>query len=113
MASSGVRTRVPLPRRSRTATSPTDLRPAAGHYLLAGVEAVLSQFGDGAPPAGRLADELRGALARTAACGDTCRVRLAADSVREAANLLRDGVIDQAELVLIRVRNELTSRPHR
>jgi hypothetical protein len=86
-----------------------DLQPAAGHYLLAGIDAVLLALP--ASSALLLAEELRGALARTAACGDTCRVRQAADSVRLAAGLLRAGSVDDAELLLNTARAELVDRP--
>jgi hypothetical protein len=91
-----------------------DLRPAPGHYLLAGIETVLTQLARtlGAPGA-RLADELRAALARTAACGDTCRVRPAADAVRLAAGLLLEGSTDEAAQALRAARAELTARPSR
>src|SRR5256885_1061470 len=93
------------PTRARPEFVP-DLRPAPGHYLLDGVEAVLARLAS--TPHGELADELRAALARTAACGDTCRVREAADAVREAAGLLRSGAGELAGAVLVRVHDELT-----
>jgi hypothetical protein len=86
-----------------------DLQPAAGHYLLAGIDMVLLTLA--AAPALMLADELRGALARTAACGDTCRVRPAADSVRLAAGLLRAGSVAEAEPLLRGARAALVDRP--
>ena len=91
-----------------------DLQPAAGHYLLTGIEAVLAGLTAtvGAPPdGGRLADELRSALARTAACGDTCRVRAAADAVRSAAGLLLTGPTDAAVDALRQARAKLIARP--
>jgi hypothetical protein len=85
-----------------------DLRPAPGHYLLAGIETVLTDLGS---PGERLADELRAALARTAACGDTCRVRPAADAVRLATGLLLAGRTDEATQALRAARAELMARP--
>jgi hypothetical protein len=101
------RARLPLPR-ARLEHAP-DFQPAAGHYLLAGVNAVLPQLGAG--PAAGLADELRVALARTAACGDTCRVRPAADAVRLAATLLLNGSVEEAREQLQHVKGELLARP--
>src|SRR5262245_50860819 len=72
-----------------------DLQPAPGYYLLAGIDSVLASAGAPADGA-RLAEELRAALARTAACGDTCRVRAAADAVRQAAGRLPAGPPDEA-----------------
>lgn len=88
-----------------------DVQPAAGHYLLAGIDTVLASLSTPAPAGLPLADELRGALARTAACGDTCRVRQPADAVRQAAGLLRGGSIDEAHELLRQVRAELVARP--
>jgi hypothetical protein len=91
-----------------------DLRPSAGHYLLAGVTTVLAQLTEpvstDSMAAHPLADELRTALARTAACGDTCRVRPAADAVRAAMNLLLAGSADEANQILVRVQAELARR---
>ena len=55
----------------------------------------------------RLAADLRAALARTAARGDTCRVRGAADDVRLAANLLSAGATDEAGQALRHARSAL------
>lgn len=86
-----------------------DLQPTPGHYLLAGINAVLAA---GAPQdARRQADELRAALARTAACGDTCRVRPAADAVRLAAALLLAGRTGEGRDLLARTMAGLRARP--
>jgi hypothetical protein len=102
------RARIPMARVRPDGRLP-DLQPAAGHYLIAGIDAVLLALP--ASPALALAEELRGALARTAACGDTCRVRQAADSVRLAAGLLRIGSVEEAELMLQGARAALIDRP--
>ncbi|MFL6145384.1 MAG: hypothetical protein ACJ72N_26430 [Labedaea sp.] len=105
-AHKSTRPRIPHARKDRM----PDLRPSAGHYLLAGVNAVLAHLADPAPATHPLADELRTALARTAACGDTCRVRPAADAVRAAMNLLLAGSAEQANQILVRVQAELARR---
>jgi len=104
------RARIPMARVRPNGRLP-DIQPAAGHYLLAGIDSVLLALPDS--PALILAEELRGALARTAACGDTCRVRQAADSVRLAAGELRAGSIDEAVLLLRTARAALVDRPRR
>jgi hypothetical protein len=100
------RARLPLPR-ARLEHAP-DVQPTAGHYLLDGIDTVLPRLG--AEAATGLADELRAALARTAACGDTCRVRPAADAVRQAASLLLNGSVDEARDLLQHVRGEIQAR---
>ena len=95
--------------------APPDIRPRAGYELLVGVEKVLTRLteADTAPPALGLADDLRTALARTAALGDSCRVRPQCDGVRLAADLLlRDEVVD-AHAILIRMQTELADRQRR
>ncbi|HEV2778868.1 MAG TPA: hypothetical protein VGX25_05650 [Actinophytocola sp.] len=87
-----------------------DLRPSAGHYLIAGIDAVLPLL-TATPDALALAEDLRVSLARTAACGDTCRVRDAADAVRLAACMLVSGDIDDARAELLRARTDLGARP--
>jgi hypothetical protein len=87
-----------------------DVRPAAGHYLLAGIEAALVALDTPAPPDHALAEDLRTALARTAACGDTCRVRAAADDVRLAAGLLLTGSVEEASEALRRAQAALRTR---
>lgn len=88
-------------------------QPAAGHCLLEGIDGVLAHLSAPTwPPAPQLADDLRLALARTAARGDTCRVRTAADGVRHAADLLLAGSTDRARQALCEARTDLvdTSR---
>jgi hypothetical protein len=86
-----------------------DIRPRAGHELLVGVEKVLAQLtSPGA--AGPVADDLRTALARTAALGDSCRVRPQCDGVRLAADLLLAGEIIDAHAILVRMQSELADR---
>lgn len=96
----------------RVTDSPPDIRPRAGYELLVGVEKVLARLtnGESTPHALGLADDLRTALARTAALGDSCRVRPQCDGVRLAADLLlRDEMVD-AHAVLTRTRAELVDR---
>ncbi|HEU5110117.1 MAG TPA: hypothetical protein VFT95_16365 [Micromonosporaceae bacterium] len=83
-----------------------DLQPRAGHDLLTGVEQVLAGLGSASDR--QLADDLKGALARSAACGDTCRVRAAADAVRVAVDLLLAGAEDRARAVLIEAHSKLS-----
>ncbi|HEU5469544.1 MAG TPA: hypothetical protein VFV67_02740 [Actinophytocola sp.] len=101
-----VRPWVPRP---RSDTLP-DLLPRAGHDLITGIDSVLDRLGS--VPDRQLADDLKAALARTAACGDTCRVRTAADAVRAAADLLVAGSVDRARLVLIEARAGLSGPGH-
>lgn len=97
---------------ARVIDPPPDIRPRAGHELLVGVEKVLARLGQAEPPLG-LADDLRTALARTAALGDSCRVRPQCDSVRLAADLLLRGEAVDANAILIRVQTELVDRQRR
>lgn len=101
---------IPGPRR---VDPPPDIRPRAGHELLVGVEKVLASLpGTDTPPTPHLglADDLRTALARTAALGDSCRVRSQCDGVRLAADLLLRGEVVDAHAILIRMRTELADR---
>lgn len=105
----------PIPGPRAVADTPPDIRPRAGYELLVGVEKVLALLTEEGrtPNAIALADDLRTALARTAALGDSCRVRPHCDGVRLAADLLlRDEVVD-AHAILIRMRTELADRQHR
>jgi hypothetical protein len=86
--------------------SPNPL-PVPGHFLLAGIDAVLPRLMPPAPPVPQLVDDLRVALARTAACGETCQVAIAADDVRLATKLLLAGSIDEACHTLRRARTVL------
>jgi hypothetical protein len=89
-----------------------DIRPAAGHYLLAGIEAAVHHLSDPTPDIHAVADDLRAALARTAACGDTCRIRTAADDVRLAAALLLSDSLTEAHEALDRAQANLRT-PYR
>lgn len=96
----------------RVFDAPPDIRPRAGHELHVGVEkvlALLAKEGD-TPNALGLADDLRTALARTAALGDSCRVRPQCDGVRLAADLLLRGEVVDAHGILIRMQSELADR---
>jgi hypothetical protein len=95
-----------------------DIRPRAGYELLVGVEKAVARLveanaaGEVVGPIG-LADDLRTALARTAALGDSCRVRPQCDGVRLAADLLLAGEVVDAHAILIRMRSELADRQRR
>ena len=108
----------PIPGPRTVADTAPDIRPRAGHELLVGVGNVLSHLveanatGNAASPIG-LADDLRTALARTAALGDSCRVRPQCDGVRLAADLLLAGEVVDAHAMLIRMRSELADRQRR
>lgn len=101
----------------RVVPDPTpDIRPRAGHELLVGVDKVLARLVaglDGAAGPLGLADDLRTALARTAALGDSCRVRPQCDGVRLAADLLLAGEVVDAHAILIRMQSELADRQRR
>jgi hypothetical protein len=77
-----------------------------------GVEKVLDRLRDTdtVPNALSLADDLRTALARTAALGDSCRVRPQCDGVRLAADLLLTAEVVDAHAILIRMQSELADR---
>lgn len=86
----------------------TAVEGAAGDCLLDGIDAVLRHLAAPTPPpADRLVDELRLALARTAARGDTCRVPNAADGVRVAAGQLLAGETERARRTLRDARRGL------
>jgi hypothetical protein len=95
----------------RAVNDTPDIRPRAGHELLVGVEKVLARIE--ASDTIALADDLRTALARTAALGDSCRVRPQCDGVRLAADLLLAGEVIDAHAILIRMGTELADRQRR
>jgi hypothetical protein len=92
----------------RTVPNP-DIRPRAGHELFVGVEQVLTRLSTPGEVTG-VVDTLRTALARTAALGDSCRVRPQCDGVRLAADLLLTGEIIDAHAILVRTKAELADR---
>ncbi|MBB4909884.1 hypothetical protein [Actinophytocola algeriensis] len=96
----------PIPGPRVGLTTP-DIRPRAGHDLLMGVDKVLARLAEPGGPDG-LADDLRTALARTAAMGDSCRIRPQCDGVRLAADLLLAGEVVDAHAILVRMQAELT-----
>jgi hypothetical protein len=100
----------PIPGPRVELTTP-DIRPRAGHDLLLGVDKVLARL-DGAGSTDGLADDLRTALARTAAMGDSCRIRPQCDGVRLAADLLLAGEVVDAHAILARTQAELADRQH-
>jgi len=113
MATEAVPRSAPIPGPRVMATTP-DIRPRAGHELFVGVDKVLTRLtADGMPNAIGLADDLRTALARTAALGDSCRVRPQCDGVRLAADLLLRGEVVDAHAILIRMQSELADRQRR
>lgn len=80
----------------------------AGDHLLAGIDAALAALTSPTRPAALpLAENLRAALAHTAARGDTCRVPEAAAGVRHAADLLLAGSTEEAAQALRRARTGL------
>lgn len=99
-----------IPRARPDSDHMPEMLPSAGHYLIAGIDTVLSRL-TGAADRLALADDLRVALARTAACGDTCRVRGAADAVRVSVGLVLSGAVEQARAELERIRADLAKRP--
>ncbi|MBB4906120.1 hypothetical protein [Actinophytocola algeriensis] len=90
---------------------PPDPVPVTGRFLLAGIDAVLPRLTPPAPPTPQLVEDLRAALARTAACGETCQVAAAADDVRLATTLLLAGSTDEACQALRHARTALIDRP--
>lgn len=98
----------PIPGPRVVSTTP-DIRPRAGHDLLTGVDKVLTRLA-GPGELDGLADDLRTALARTAALGDSCRIRQQCDGVRLAADLLLAGEVVDAHAILVRMQAELADR---
>src|SRR6185436_10627956 len=100
----------PLARRSELAMAKRPL-PVPGKHLRTAVESVLAELGAGAHPdprqLHRLDDTLRGALAWTAAVGDTCRVAAAVNAVRNARSRLDADDPDQARASLLTARDGL------
>jgi hypothetical protein len=84
-----------------------NIRPRAGHDLLAGIDGVLPRLAVPSPDGDLAAEDLMTALVRCAACGDIARVRAQADAVRLAAALLRDGDADGAADLLKLTRADL------
>ena len=93
----------------RVAPPTPDIRPRAGHDLLTGVDKVLGRLAEPGDATG-LVDDLRTALARTAAMGDSCRIRQQCDGVRLAADLLLAGEVVDAHAILVRMQAELADR---
>lgn len=103
----------PIPGPRVLVDTPPDIRPRAGHELLLGVELVLARLDEPGGAGLDMADDLRTALARTAALGDSCRVRPQCDGVRLAADLLLAGEHVDAHAILVRMRGELADRQRR
>lgn len=83
-----------------------DIRPRAGHDLLAAIEHVLPEL-DAPADTAELAENLMTALVRCAACGDISRIREQADAIRLAAALLRAEDSERAAPVLRQTRAAL------
>ena len=85
--------------------------PVPGRHLLSAIDSVLAELGAGAHPDAlamhRLDDTLRGALAWTAAVGDTCRLVAAVGAVRDARSRLDADDPDQARTALLTARDGL------
>ncbi|MFL6142109.1 MAG: hypothetical protein ACJ72N_09645 [Labedaea sp.] len=100
----------PLARRAELA-GPKQPVSTPGKHLRKAVESVLAELGAGAHPdlrqLHRLDDTLRGALAWTAAVGDTCRVAAAVNAVRKARTRLDADDPDQARASLLSARDGL------
>jgi hypothetical protein len=84
-----------------------------GRHLRTAVDSVLAELDEAGPDDAqvmhRLDDTLRGALAWTAAVGDTCRVAAAVHAVRDARTMLDAADPDQAKLALLTARDGLVS----
>lgn len=102
----------PIPGPRVVTTTTPDIRPRAGHDLLMGVDKVLIRLAEPGEIDG-LADDLRTALARTAALGDSCRIRPQCDGVRLAADLLLAGEVVDAHAILVRMQTELADHQNR
>ncbi|MFC7615806.1 hypothetical protein ACFQV2_22265 [Actinokineospora soli] len=85
--------------------------PSPGLDLRRAVEAALVRLDSPAVPHDQVADDLLGALARTAAIGDTCIVLPAAEAVGAARGHLRAGRADAAHTALTRALSLLSRRP--
>jgi hypothetical protein len=82
--------------------------PPPGARLRKAVDAVLSELGkESAAPLPQLDDQLRTALAWTAAAGETCRIPTAVLAVRTARSRLGMADPDQAKVALLAARSHL------
>jgi hypothetical protein len=82
--------------------------PPPGGRLRKAVDSVLSELGkEAAPPLCQLDDQLRTALAWTAAAGETCRIPSAVLAVRTARSRLDKADLDQAKAALLTARDHL------
>ena len=84
--------------------------PSPGLDLRRAVEAALSELDSPSARFDRVADDLLGALARTAAIGDTCVVLPAAEAVGLARGHLRAHRLDEAHTALTTALALLTRR---
>ncbi|WP_424186139.1 hypothetical protein ACOBQX_30395 [Actinokineospora sp. G85] len=80
--------------------------PSPGLDLRQAVDGALTALASSADPAA-VADALLGALARTAATGDTCLVLPAAEAVADARAHLQEGDPGPARTALQRARHHL------
>ncbi|OLR94049.1 hypothetical protein [Actinokineospora bangkokensis] len=83
--------------------------PSPGLDLRRAVEAALTALALD-PADARVADDLLGALARTAATGDTCLVLPAAEAVADARARIAAADVDGASAALLRARGLLDRR---
>lgn len=105
----------PQPRgASNQRTTPITARrrvPDAGDHLRKAVDSVLAELSVSTHPdpqaLHRFDDTLRGALAWTAAVGDTCRIAEAVSAVRDARTRLDADDPDRARLALLTARDGL------
>jgi hypothetical protein len=85
--------------------------PDPGVHLRRAVDSVLAELTASAHPdpqaMRRLDDTLRGALAWTAAVGDTCRIAAAVNAVRDARTRLDADDPDEARVALLSARDGL------
>jgi hypothetical protein len=93
------------------ARSPERMLPHPGERLRTAVDSVLADLSAEVHPdplaLHRFDDTLRGALAWTAAAGDTCQVAGAVKAVRNARKRLDMADADQARMALLSAREDL------
>jgi hypothetical protein len=93
------------------ARTPERLLPCPGERLRTAVDSVLADLSAEAQPdplaLHRFDDTLRGALAWTAAVGDTCQIAGAVKAVRNARKRLDMADADQARAALLSARDDL------
>jgi hypothetical protein len=105
-----LRRAAPLPPRREAVVERRPV-PVPGKHLRTAVDSVLAELSAGVHPdvhaIHRFDDTLRGALAWTAAVGDTCRVAAAVHAVRDARSRLDQDDPDRARVALLTARDGL------